>query len=105
LCKEHFPGFVEYAGVMTSATTFDHYAAADDAIDRDGRLFNNKAERVKKELWVSPPRTTFLNTLHLLDILQIMNGYLASICRISLDARREWRTGRIWWLPKSVKNS
>jgi hypothetical protein len=70
------------------STHIDHYAAADDAIDRDGRLFNNKVERVKKELWVSP-RTTLLNTLHSLDILQIMNGYLASICRISSDARRE----------------
>jgi hypothetical protein len=24
-----------------------------DAVDRDGREFNNKAERVKQELWVS----------------------------------------------------
>jgi hypothetical protein len=26
---------------------------APDAVDRDGREFNNKAKRVKKELWVS----------------------------------------------------
>jgi hypothetical protein len=26
LCREHFPGLVEYAGVMGPAYTFDHYA-------------------------------------------------------------------------------
>ena len=104
LCKEHFPGFVHYAGVTTPAYTFNHYVAADDARDRDGRQFDNKVERVKAELWVSP-RTMFLNTLHLLDISQIMNGHIVSICRISSDARRGWRRGRLWWLPKFVKNS
>jgi hypothetical protein len=53
LCREHFPGLVEYAGVMGPAFTFDHYAVAPDAVDRDDREFNNKAERVKQELWVS----------------------------------------------------
>jgi hypothetical protein len=53
LCREQFLGLVEYAGVMGSAYTFDHYAVAPDAVDRDGRKFNNKAERVKQELWVS----------------------------------------------------
>jgi len=53
LCREHFPGLVEYAGVTGPAFTFDHYAVAPDAVDRDGREFNNKAERVKQELWVS----------------------------------------------------
>jgi hypothetical protein len=52
LCREHFPGLVEYTGVMGLAYTFDHYAVASDAVDRDGREFN-KAERVKQELWVS----------------------------------------------------
>jgi hypothetical protein len=33
--------------------TFDHYAVAPDAVDRDDREFNNKTERVKQELWVS----------------------------------------------------
>jgi hypothetical protein len=53
LCREHFPGLVEYAGVTGPAFTFDHYAVAPDAVDRDGREFNNKVERVKQELWVS----------------------------------------------------
>jgi hypothetical protein len=53
LCREHFPGLVEYAGVMGPAYTFDHYAVALDEVDRDGRESNNKAERVKQELWVS----------------------------------------------------
>jgi hypothetical protein len=53
LCREHFPRLVEYAGVMGPAYTFDHYVVAPDAVDRDGREFNNKAERVKQEIWVS----------------------------------------------------
>jgi hypothetical protein len=53
LCREHFPRLVEYAEVMGLAYSFDHYAVAPDAVDRDGREFNNKAERVKQELWVS----------------------------------------------------
>jgi hypothetical protein len=53
LWREHFPGLVEYAGVMSPAYTFDHYAVAPDAVDRDVQEFNNKAERVKQELWVS----------------------------------------------------
>jgi hypothetical protein len=44
---------VEYAGVTGPAFTFDHYAVASDVVDRDGREFLNKAERVKQELWVS----------------------------------------------------
>jgi hypothetical protein len=28
LCREHFPGLVEYAGVTGLAYTFDHYAIA-----------------------------------------------------------------------------
>jgi hypothetical protein len=53
LCREHFPRLVEYTRVMGSAYTFDHYDVTPDAVDRDGREFNNKAERVKQELWVS----------------------------------------------------
>jgi hypothetical protein len=53
LCREHFPGLVEYAGVTGSAYIFDHYAIAPDVVDRDDREFNNKAKRVKQELWVS----------------------------------------------------
>jgi hypothetical protein len=46
LCREHFLGLVEYAGVTGPAYTFNHYVVAPDAVDRDGREFNNKAERV-----------------------------------------------------------
>jgi hypothetical protein len=53
LYKEHFLGLVEYAGVTGPAYTFDHYIVAPDAVDRDDREFNNKAGRVKQELWVS----------------------------------------------------
>ena len=105
LCKEHFPGLVEYARVTGPAYSFDHYAAAPDAADRARRVFNNKAERVKQELWVSLPRTTLLNISHLLDILEIMNGYIMFVCRISLDARTDMRPGRMWWLPNAAKNS
>ena len=62
LCKEHFPALVEYARVTGPAYSFDHYAPASDAVDRARRVFNNKAEWVKQELWVSLPRTTLLNT-------------------------------------------
>jgi hypothetical protein len=37
LCREHFPGLVEYAGVIGPAFTFDHYAVAPDAVDWDDR--------------------------------------------------------------------
>jgi hypothetical protein len=50
LCREHFPGLVEYARVTGPAYTFDHYAVAPDAVDRDGKEFNNKAERVKQDV-------------------------------------------------------
>jgi hypothetical protein len=59
LCREHFPGLVEYAGVTEPAYTFEHYAVARDAPDRDGRVFPNKAERVKQELWVSVKYNAF----------------------------------------------
>jgi hypothetical protein len=39
--------------VTDLAYTFDHYIVASNAVDRDDREFNNKAERVKQELWVS----------------------------------------------------
>jgi hypothetical protein len=53
LCRAHFLGLVEYGRVTGPPYTFDHYAIALDAVDRDDREFNNKAERVKQELWVS----------------------------------------------------
>ena len=79
LCRQHFPGLVAYGGVQEPAYTWEHYVAVPDAPDRDARVFDNKAERVKAELWVSLPPTTLLNTSHSLDILEIMNGYIASI--------------------------
>jgi hypothetical protein len=39
--------------VTGPAYTFDHYVVAPNALDRDDREFNNKAEWVKQELWVS----------------------------------------------------
>jgi hypothetical protein len=47
LCRERFPGLVEYAGLTGPAYTLVHYAVALDAINQDGREFNNKVERVK----------------------------------------------------------
>jgi hypothetical protein len=55
LCREHFPLRVEYAGVTGPAYTFDHYTVAPDVVDWDDMEYNNKAERVKQELWVSLP--------------------------------------------------
>jgi hypothetical protein len=105
LCREHFPSLVEYVRVLEPAYTWEHYIAIPDAQDRNGRVFANKAKQVKAKLWVSLLPTTLLNTSHSLDILEIMTGYIASICRISLDARRDFRTGRLMWLTKSVTNS
>jgi hypothetical protein len=46
---EHFPGIVEYGGVANPTFFFDHYVAPSlDAVDREGRIFNKKAERVKQ---------------------------------------------------------
>jgi hypothetical protein len=55
LCSEHFNTLVEYVRVTDPAYTFDHYSVAPDAVDWDDREFDNKAERVKQELWVSLP--------------------------------------------------
>jgi hypothetical protein len=87
LCKEHFPGLVEFTGKTEPAYTFDHYAITDDARDLVGKQFPNKAEWVKAELWVSLPHTTLLNTSHSLDILEILNGYIASICQARFEDR------------------
>jgi hypothetical protein len=46
---------------MCPTYSFDHYAFALDAVDRDDMQFNNKAERVKQELWVSLPRIILFN--------------------------------------------
>lgn len=66
LCREHFPGIVKFAGKEEPAYTFAHYAAATDTQE------GNVANKVIKEFWVSLPRTTSLNTLHLWSIIAIM---------------------------------
>ena len=48
LCREHFPGLVEYVGVTGPAYTFDHYAVALDAVDWDGRGGAGEARAVGK---------------------------------------------------------
>ena len=72
LCMLHFPDLVMFGGAEEPAHTWEHYVAFSDLPDRDGRVFANKAERVVAELWVSLSHTIFLNTLHSLDILEIM---------------------------------
>jgi hypothetical protein len=52
LCREHYPGIVQYAGKTESAYTFDHYTVAPDPD------YPNKAARVRAELWVSLRHTT-----------------------------------------------
>ena len=50
LCKLHYPGCMEIGGQLQPALSWDHYTAANDVPDRDGRLFPNKAQRVLNEL-------------------------------------------------------
>ena len=88
LCRQQFPGIVMYASKTEPAYSFDHYAVAPDA------EYPNKTARMKTEFWVILPRTTLLNTSHLLDILEIMNGYIAFVYRLITDARRDLRPGQ-----------
>ena len=64
LIKEKFLGLVQFDGTIETANMWAHYATVPDAPDRDGRVFADKAQRVKAELWVSLSRTTLLNTSH-----------------------------------------
>jgi hypothetical protein len=105
LCREHFPGIVEYAGVAGPTYSYDHYVVASDAVDWDGSEFNNKAERLKQELWVSLSRTILFNTSYSFHILKIMYGYIIFVCRISSDASLDTRLGRMWWLQRVVGSS
>ena len=82
LCRQHFPGIVTYASKTEPAYSFDHYAVATDV------EYPYKVARVKVELWVSLPRTT------LQTFLEIMNGYIAFVCRLITDTRRDLRPGR-----------
>ena len=59
LIKEKFPSLVQFGNTIELAYTWAHYAAVPDW---DGRVFADKAQRVKAELWVSLSRTTLLNT-------------------------------------------
>jgi hypothetical protein len=52
LCREHFPGLVEYAGVTGPAYTFDHYAVAPDAVDRDSQKFNKALFGYSQYTWI-----------------------------------------------------
>ena len=62
LIKEKFPGLVQFGETIELAYTWAHYAAIPDTPDRGGRVFADKARRVKAELWVSLSRTVLLNT-------------------------------------------
>lgn len=66
LCKLHYPGVLVIAGEPQAAYSWEHYKAANDAEDREGRIFLNKASRVVHELWVSVTCTTLLN--HSVDL-------------------------------------
>jgi hypothetical protein len=78
---------------MGPAYSFDHYVIAPDAVDRDDREFNNKAERAKQEFLLSLPHTILFNTSHSLHILKIMYGYIIFVCRISSYASLYTRPG------------
>jgi len=67
LCKLHWPGLVEVDGQEVAATSFDHYALKPDQADRDGRIFQNKGQRVVAEFWVSIPRITLHCSIHRRD--------------------------------------
>ena len=50
---------------LQSASAWEHYIQAVDRVDREGRCYASKAERVLQELWViSLPGTIFVNTSH-----------------------------------------
>ena len=84
---------------------WDHYVDFPELPDWNGRVFTNKAEQVKAELWVISHLCTMLvNTSHLLDILEIMTRYIACICIISSDSRRDTRPGWLLWLTKPYIN-
>ena len=104
LCKLHYPGCMQIASQLQPTSAWEHYITADDGLNREGRIYLNKAERVLHELWVSLSGTTFVNASHSLDILEIITENIASICRISIDARRDMRTGRPVWHTKPVLN-
>jgi len=97
---------VHYQGRYEPAWTWEHYiAATNDQLDRNGRAFENKAERVKAELWVIYPREKLVNTSHSLNIFVMMTLSIVFICRIFTGARRGTRSGRRLWLTIDATNS
>lgn len=98
LCREHFPGMVLHANVYEPAWYFEHYYSAKDHEDSLGANFDNMAERVKGELWVSRPHRTLLNSSHS-DQIRI-----ACICRISSGAMMDMRKRRGIMLIEPAKS-
>jgi len=43
LCKRHYPGLMDIAGVRQPASSWEHYIAAVDTPDMEGRAYDNKA--------------------------------------------------------------
>jgi hypothetical protein len=60
LLRTHYPGMVLVNGELVAATTFEHYTLVPDQRDTQNRVFRNKADRVKAELWVSVQFITFV---------------------------------------------
>ena len=58
LCKQQYPGAMDIAGVCQPASSWEHYIAALDAPDTEGRAYDNKSHQVLSELWVSLHGTT-----------------------------------------------
>lgn len=52
LLKEHFPGIGLHVGMYELAWHWEHYHSKADMEDPLGRVYDNKAEQVKAELWV-----------------------------------------------------
>ena len=94
LCRKWYPGLVNVSeDVREPAYTWDRYQLAPD--DR----YRNKQERVLAEFWVSLSRTTFS-----LDksFIEIMNGYIGSVCRCISSWKKDLRPGWIRRLPPPV---
>jgi hypothetical protein len=62
LCKDHFPGMIWVDDKEKSVDTWRQYASFTNFQEWEGRRFDNKATRVRGELWVSFCYTTLLNT-------------------------------------------
>ena len=73
LCRTHFPGMVRVGEEEKPVDTWRQYASFPDFPDREGRRFDNKAARVRAELWVSFPRIALLNTSFSLQIFWVID--------------------------------